>query len=62
NEEGLIRDLPVNRFMNYDFRGDFFLCGVRGEEFSDVPEALIRLAFPPDEDWASGVGQAFSPD
>ena len=44
NEEGLIRDLPVNRFMNYDFRGDFFLCGVKGEDFDDVPEVLVNLA------------------
>ena len=35
NEEGLIRDMPVNRFMNYDFRGDIFVCGVDGEEFTD---------------------------
>lgn len=41
NEEGLVRGLPVNRFMNYDFRGDFFLCGVKGEDFDDVPEVSI---------------------
>ena len=43
NEEGLIRDLPVNRFLNYDFRGNFFMCGKNGEDFDDVPEVLIAL-------------------
>ncbi len=60
NEEGLIRGLPVNRFMNYDFRGDIFVCGVDGEEFADVPESFAEMVR--DIETASGVGQAFSPD
>ena len=44
NEEGLILGLPSNPFMGYDFRGDFFLCGVKGEDFADVPEVLVDLA------------------
>ena len=44
NEEGLIRGLPSNPFMGYDFRGDFFLCGVKGEDIADVPEMQAEIA------------------
>lgn len=42
NEEGLILGLPENPFLGYRFCGDWFLCGVDGEEFTDVPDALVR--------------------
>ena len=37
NGEGRIRGLGSNPFLGYDFHGDWFLCGVDGEEFADVP-------------------------
>ena len=40
NEEGLIRDLPSNPWLGLDFRGDFFLVGRNGDEFTDVPRSV----------------------
>lgn len=44
NEEGLIRGLPSNPWLGYDFRGDFFLVGRDEDRFTDVPEAMRCLA------------------
>lgn len=44
NEEGLIRGLKPNRFLGFDFVGDVFACGRRGDAFTDVPKALITMA------------------
>ncbi len=45
NEEGRIRGLKPNPFLGYDFRGDWFLCGVDEEEeaFADIPEGGERF-------------------
>lgn len=45
NEEGLIRGLPSNPWLGYDFRGDFFLVGRDEDAFTDVPEA-VRFFLP----------------
>ena len=37
NEEGLLYDLPENRVLGYPFRGTVVACGVKGDEFADVP-------------------------
>lgn len=43
NEEGLILGLEPNPFLGYAFRGDWFLCGRDGEEFTDVPAQWIDM-------------------
>lgn len=48
NEEGKIIGLPMNRFIHDKngrvkeiICGDFFICGVGEEDFTDIPEELI---------------------
>jgi hypothetical protein len=41
NEEGRNLGLEPNPFLGHDFRGDWFLCGRGGEEFTDVPEDFL---------------------
>lgn len=41
NEEGRINDMPYNcEICGYQFFGDIIICGVDGEEFSDIPITL----------------------
>ena len=49
NEEGKIIGLPMNRFLHDDkgnildvICGNFFLCGVGEEDFTDIPDDLIE--------------------
>lgn len=37
NEEGRIRGMASNPYLGHDFRGDWFLCGRDGEEFTSIP-------------------------
>lgn len=41
HEEGRVLGLEPNPFLGYDFRGDWFLCGVDGDEFADVPGNFV---------------------
>lgn len=48
NEEGKLRGLPMNRFIHDEkghvkevICGDFFICGVGEDDFTDIPEELI---------------------
>lgn len=43
NEEGRLLGLEPNPYLGYDFRGDWFLCGVDGEEFADAPAGILAL-------------------
>lgn len=41
NEEGRLLGLPRNcRIMGTDYVGDIFLCGIDGDEFTDMPLSL----------------------
>lgn len=44
DEEGLLKDKPVNRYIGWSFAGTVLVVGVDGEEFCDVPvtDALMR--------------------
>ena len=42
NEEGLLQDLPLQKFLGHVWAGPILVVGVDGEEFCDVPEATIR--------------------
>lgn len=43
NEEGNIRNLPLNRFVNgIGIKGNFFICQTSGDSFSDLEEQNIR--------------------
>lgn len=43
DEEGIWKNYPFNRRVGHGMQifGTFFLCGVDGEEFADMPEELI---------------------
>ena len=41
HEEGRVLGLEPNPFLGYDFRGDWFICGVDGDEFTDVPGDFV---------------------
>lgn len=45
NEEGRIRGLEANPYMGIELVGDWFICGVCGDQFADVPskyESIVR--------------------
>lgn len=43
NEEGRLNELPFNMMIgNVDFVGTIIIAGADGEEFTDVPEEIIR--------------------
>lgn len=43
NEEGRLNELPFNMMIgNVDFVGTIIIAGSGGEEFTDVPEEIIR--------------------
>ena len=43
NEEGRLLGLPENcNLLGYDFCGPVILAGVKGEEFADLPEHIIK--------------------
>ena len=42
-EDGKPLGLEPNPFLGFDFVGDWFLCGVSGAEFADVPESLWSI-------------------
>lgn len=43
NEEGRLNELPFNMMIgNVDFVGTIIIAGDDGEEFTDVPEEIIR--------------------
>lgn len=59
NEEGKLLELKPNRHVAFRgeleaIRGDFFFCGVDGEEFTDIPpqyeRALMTLFRDPEFD------------
>lgn len=47
DEEGRLKDKPFNRkasdLSGVDIVGDALIVGVEGEEFTDVPEDIIRI-------------------
>ncbi len=44
NEDGKIMGLPYNcTICGEDFMGNILFVGVDGEDFTDVPDALIRM-------------------
>lgn len=43
NEEGRLLGLAPNPFLGGNFVGDWFLCGVKGEEFTDVPGFVYQI-------------------
>lgn len=44
NEEGRLLNLPYNCMIcGMEFYGPVLICGVNGEEFCDVPDAVARL-------------------
>ena len=44
NEEGRLLGLPYNcELIGIGFVGDILMVGVDGEEFTDVPDAAVRL-------------------
>lgn len=48
DEEGLLKQYPFNRQINEHLAifGTFFLCGIDGENFSDLPSNLmLRFAY-----------------
>lgn len=50
NEEGLLRNLPPNpaasMISNTKIVGTAIIVGVDGEEFTDVPEDVVRIGGP----------------
>jgi hypothetical protein len=54
NEEGLLKHLPVNRLLGYQFVGTVFFCGSKGDQFiSLTPEDITYLK---DQDRMTGLG------
>jgi len=44
DEEGLLKGLPYNtNLAGVDFYGPIFICGVKGEDFCNVPQILAPL-------------------
>lgn len=43
NEEGMIRNLRPQTILRHTFFGNVLAVGVKGDEFTDVPESLITL-------------------
>lgn len=43
NEDGRMLGLKSNPYLGYDFVGDWFLCGVDGDEFTDVPAGFLDI-------------------
>ena len=43
DDEGLLKQYPFNRQINEHFSivGTFFLCGINGEHFDDLPSGLM---------------------
>lgn len=44
DEEGLLKQYPFNRAISSRLMiyGTFFICGIDGEEFADLPPALME--------------------
>ena len=36
--------LKSNPYLGYDFVGDWFLCGVDGDEFTDAPAGFLGVS------------------
>lgn len=49
DEEGLLKGLPHNtNLLGADFYGPIFFCGVKGDEFCDVPKGIATLLAVPE--------------
>ena len=52
NEEGKIKDLPVNRGYNYDILvGDCFICGTKGDDFASLTDGQINRILSSDAEF-----------
>lgn len=43
NEDGRALGLKPNPYIGHEFVGDWFLCGVDGEKFTDIPAGFLSL-------------------
>ena len=43
NEEGMFLNLKPQKIFGRTFLGNALIVGVKGDEFADVPECMIRL-------------------
>lgn len=43
DDEGLLKDKPVNENLGGRLVGDVLVVGVNGDDFTDVPEPMIEM-------------------